>query len=43
MTKLQHLEHHDEFLARHIGPNDEEIAQMLAANEAERVRRRHVP
>jgi glycine dehydrogenase len=28
---LQQLEHHDEFLARHIGPNDDEIAQMLAA------------
>jgi glycine dehydrogenase len=31
MTKLLHLENHEEFLARHIGPNDEEIAQMLAA------------
>ncbi|HYS14306.1 MAG TPA: aminomethyl-transferring glycine dehydrogenase, partial [Burkholderiaceae bacterium] len=31
MTKLQELEHHDEFFARHIGPNDDEIAQMLAA------------
>ncbi|HTT09839.1 MAG TPA: aminomethyl-transferring glycine dehydrogenase [Burkholderiaceae bacterium] len=31
MLKLQELENHDEFLARHIGPNDEEIAQMLAA------------
>jgi glycine dehydrogenase len=31
MTTLQQLEHHDEFHARHIGPNDEEIAQMLAA------------
>src|SRR5262245_50783148 len=31
MTKLQELEQHDEFLARHIGPNDDEIAQMLAA------------
>src|SRR5262245_22376 len=31
MTKLQHLENHEEFFARHIGPNDEEIAQMLAA------------
>jgi glycine dehydrogenase len=31
MMKLQELEHHDEFLARHIGPNDDEIAQMLAA------------
>jgi glycine cleavage system P protein (glycine dehydrogenase) len=30
MMKLQELEHHDEFLARHIGPNDDEIAQMLA-------------
>jgi len=29
--KLQELEHHEEFLARHIGPNDDEIAQMLAA------------
>ncbi len=28
---LQQLEQHDEFLARHIGPNDDEIAQMLAA------------
>jgi len=31
MTKLQHLENHEEFFARHVGPNDEEIAQMLAA------------
>jgi glycine dehydrogenase len=30
MTPLAELENHDEFLARHIGPNDEEIAQMLA-------------
>ncbi len=27
---LRELEHHDEFLARHIGPNDAEIQQMLA-------------
>ena len=31
MTTLQELEHSDEFLSRHIGPNDEEIAAMLAA------------
>jgi glycine dehydrogenase len=30
MTPLAELENHDEFLARHIGPNDEEIAQMLS-------------
>ncbi len=27
---LRELEHHDEFIARHIGPTDTEIAQMLA-------------
>jgi glycine dehydrogenase len=27
---LAELEAHDEFIARHIGPNDDEIAQMLA-------------
>ncbi|MEO7073396.1 MAG: aminomethyl-transferring glycine dehydrogenase subunit GcvPA, partial [Rhodanobacter sp.] len=27
---LRDLEHHDEFIERHIGPNDAEIAQMLA-------------
>ena len=27
---LHDLEHHHEFLARHIGPNDAEIAEMLA-------------
>ncbi len=27
---LTELEQHDAFIARHIGPNDEEIAQMLA-------------
>jgi glycine dehydrogenase len=27
---LTQLEHHDAFSARHIGPNDEQIAQMLA-------------
>ncbi|KAB8190203.1 aminomethyl-transferring glycine dehydrogenase [Lysobacter maris] len=26
---LRELEHHDAFIARHIGPNDAEIAQML--------------
>ncbi len=26
---LRELEHHDEFIERHIGPNDVEIAQML--------------
>jgi glycine dehydrogenase len=30
MTTLRELEHHDAFHARHIGPNDDEIAQMLA-------------
>ncbi len=30
MTTLMQLEQHDAFVARHIGPNDEEIAQMLA-------------
>ena len=28
---LRDLEHHDSFVARHIGPNDAEIARMLAA------------
>jgi glycine dehydrogenase len=28
---LRELEHHDEFIGRHIGPNDAEIAQMLDA------------
>jgi glycine dehydrogenase len=27
---LRELEHHDEFIERHIGPNDAEITQMLA-------------
>ncbi|HTM28838.1 MAG TPA: glycine dehydrogenase (aminomethyl-transferring), partial [Rhodanobacter sp.] len=27
---LRELEHHDEFIERHIGPNDAEIQQMLA-------------
>src|SRR5882757_2979336 len=31
MITLQQLEQHDEFLARHVGPNDDEIVQMLAA------------
>jgi glycine dehydrogenase len=30
MSTLQELEHHDAFHARHIGPNPDEIAQMLA-------------
>jgi glycine dehydrogenase len=30
-ASLRALEHHDAFVARHIGPNDAEIAQMLAA------------
>src|SRR6267142_2199278 len=29
MTALSELEQHDAFVARHIGPNDEEIAHML--------------
>ena len=29
MTSLSELEHHNEFHARHIGPNDAEIAEML--------------
>lgn len=29
-SPLRELEHHDAFIARHIGPNDAEIAQMLA-------------
>src|SRR5690554_7602483 len=28
-TSLRSLEHHDAFVSRHIGPNDDEIAQML--------------
>jgi len=28
-SSLRDLEHHDAFIARHIGPNDAEIAQML--------------
>ena len=28
---LHDLEHHHEFHARHIGPNDAEISEMLAA------------
>ena len=28
-TSLRELEHHDAFIARHIGPNDAEIAHML--------------
>ncbi len=28
-SPLRELEHHDAFIARHIGPNDAEIAQML--------------
>ena len=28
---LSQLEHHDAFLERHIGPNPEEVASMLAA------------
>ncbi|HPA02341.1 MAG TPA: aminomethyl-transferring glycine dehydrogenase [Chiayiivirga sp.] len=28
-SSLRDLEHHDAFVARHIGPNDAEIAQML--------------
>jgi len=28
-SSLRELEHHDAFIARHIGPNDAEIAQML--------------
>jgi glycine dehydrogenase len=28
-SSLRALEHHDAFIARHIGPNDAEIAQML--------------
>ena len=31
MTTLSALEAHDEFHARHIGPNDAEIGEMLAA------------
>jgi glycine dehydrogenase len=30
-SKLRDLENHDAFVARHIGPNDAEIAQMLRA------------
>ncbi|MEZ0470543.1 hypothetical protein [Luteimonas salinilitoris] len=30
-TSLRSLEQHDAFIARHIGPNDAEIAQMLEA------------
>ena len=28
-TTLKELEHHDEFIARHIGPDDGDIAAML--------------
>ncbi|MES2858992.1 MAG: aminomethyl-transferring glycine dehydrogenase subunit GcvPA, partial [Pseudomonadota bacterium] len=31
LPTLRSLEHHDAFVARHIGPNDDEIATMLAA------------
>ena len=31
LPSLRSLEHHDAFVARHIGPNDDEIATMLAA------------
>jgi glycine dehydrogenase len=31
MTTLTQLEHHDAFIARHIGPSDEEIGRMLTA------------
>ena len=31
LPSLRSLEHHDAFVARHIGPNDDEIASMLAA------------
>ncbi|MGE5337344.1 MAG: aminomethyl-transferring glycine dehydrogenase [Gemmatimonadota bacterium] len=31
MATLTQLERHDAFVARHIGPNDDEIARMLAA------------
>jgi glycine dehydrogenase len=30
MTSLTQLEHHDAFIERHIGPNDDEIEHMLA-------------
>ena len=30
MTSLHQLEHHDEFVERHIGPAENEIAAMLA-------------
>jgi glycine dehydrogenase len=30
MTSLQQLEHQDAFIARHIGPGDDDIARMLA-------------
>jgi glycine dehydrogenase len=30
-ASLRDLEHHDAFIARHIGPNDDEIAHMLEA------------
>src|SRR3546814_18482975 len=30
-ASLRDLEHHDAFVERHIGPNDAEIATMLAA------------
>ena len=30
MSTLQQLEAHDEFIARHIGPNDQEMADMLS-------------
>ncbi len=30
MTTLRQLEHRDAFIERHVGPNDEEIARMLA-------------
>ena len=29
-ASLRDLEHHDAFVERHIGPNDAEIATMLA-------------
>jgi hypothetical protein len=29
MPSLHELEHHDEFIQRHVGPNDAEIAEML--------------
>ena len=34
-TTLRDLEHHDAFIARHIGPNDAEIAHCVIAMKGE--------